>query len=182
MTCLDTVVEDVWQEGYGHHITRLMVLANLARLLDVSPRELTDWFWVAYADAYDWVVEPNVLGMGSFAVGDLMTTKPYVSGAAYIDRMGDFCEVCRFEPGEDCPVTPLYWDFLNRHRETLDEVPRMRMMLGSARRRSEERRRRDRAVYEEVRDRLSRGERLDPGELAGAVEERASGEREEHDG
>ena len=44
-----------------------MVLSNLATLLDVEPRELTDWFWVAYTDAYDWVVEPNVLGMGTFA-------------------------------------------------------------------------------------------------------------------
>jgi hypothetical protein len=48
--------------GYSHHITRLMVLANLATLLGVSPRDLTDWFWVAYTDAYGWMVEPNVLG------------------------------------------------------------------------------------------------------------------------
>ena len=75
-----------------------MVLANLATLLDVSPRELTDWFWVAYTDAYDWVVEPNVLGMGTYAVGDLMTTKPYVSGAAYIARMSDYCEAAPSTP------------------------------------------------------------------------------------
>ena len=84
LACLDHVVADVWAEGYSHHITRLMVLCNLAALLDVRPREITDWFWVAYTDAYDWVVEPNVLGMGAFAAGNLMTTKPYISGAAYI--------------------------------------------------------------------------------------------------
>ena len=50
-------------------------------LLDVSPRELTDWFWVAYVDAYDWVVEPNVHAMGTFGVGDRVTTKPYVAGS-----------------------------------------------------------------------------------------------------
>ncbi len=44
-------------------MTRLMVLSNLATLCGFSPRELTDWFWFAYVDAYDWVVEPNVLGM-----------------------------------------------------------------------------------------------------------------------
>ncbi|HYP90363.1 MAG TPA: cryptochrome/photolyase family protein, partial [Polyangiaceae bacterium] len=87
LACLDHVVTDVWREAYSHHITRLMVLSNLASLLELSPRELTDWFWVAYADAYDWVVEPNVLAMGTYAVADLMTTKPYVSGAAYIQRM-----------------------------------------------------------------------------------------------
>jgi hypothetical protein len=47
----------------------------------VAPRQLTDWFWVAYIDAYDWVVEPNVLAMGTYGVGDLMTTKPYICGA-----------------------------------------------------------------------------------------------------
>ncbi|MBL8785346.1 MAG: cryptochrome/photolyase family protein, partial [Deltaproteobacteria bacterium] len=87
LRCLDTVVADVWREGYSHHITRLMVLANLGTTLGLSPRALTDWFWVAYTDAYDWVVEPNVLGMGTYALGGLMTTKPYVSGAAYIDKM-----------------------------------------------------------------------------------------------
>ena len=92
-----------------------MVLANLATLLAASPRELCDWFWVAYNDAYDWVVEPNVLAMGSFAVGLLMTTKPYVSGAAYLDRMSDYCAACAFEPGSSCPITPLYWAFLTRH-------------------------------------------------------------------
>jgi len=91
LRCLDHVVAQVWEEGYTHHIPRLMVLANLATLLDVKPRELTDWFWVAFTDAYDWVVEPNVIGMGTFGAGDLMTTKPYVCGAAYLDRMGDFC-------------------------------------------------------------------------------------------
>ncbi len=109
----------MWRDGYSHHIERLMVLANLATLVGVSPRALTDWFWFAYVDAYDWVVEPNVLGLGTFAVGDLMTTKPYVSGAAYLHRMGDFCGGCRFDPtGRDraraCPVTPLYWEFLAR--------------------------------------------------------------------
>ena len=63
-----------------------MILSNWATLLDVSPRELSDWFWVAFTDAYDWVVEPNVIGMGTFGLGELMTTKPYVSGSAYVNK------------------------------------------------------------------------------------------------
>ncbi len=163
LACLDRVVGDVWEEGYSHHITRLMVLSNLATLLDVSPRELTDWFWVAYTDAYDWVVEPNVLGMGTFALGDLFTTKPYVSGAAYIDRMSDYCAKCAFHPKRDCPVTPLYWAFLDRHAGRLGDNPRMRLPLSSLKKRGAARRRTDRATYEAVRDRLDRGERLDDG-------------------
>ena len=42
-------------------------------------------------DAYDWVVETNVLGMSTYADGGLTATKPYVSGAAYINKMSNFC-------------------------------------------------------------------------------------------
>lgn len=164
LACLDEVVRSVWEEGWSHHITRLMVLSNLATLLDVSPRDLTDWFWVAYADAYDWVVEPNVLGMGTFAAGELMTTKPYVSGAAYIDRMGDYCASCAFDPRKDCPVTPLYWAFLARHAERLEGNHRLRMPLASLRRRAPAKREADRATFEEVRRALGAGEELRPGQ------------------
>jgi len=165
LTCLDTVVSSVNRTGYSHHITRLMVLANLATLLDISPRELTDWFWVMYTDAFDWVVEPNVLGMGTFGAGELMTTKPYVSGAAYISRMSDYCGSCVFDPKKDCPVTPLYWAFLARHEEELRKNPRMRLPLASMRKRTEAARLRDEVVFEWVSRELSGGRQLDPAAL-----------------
>jgi deoxyribodipyrimidine photolyase-related protein len=165
LRCLDEVVASVWQDGMSHHITRLMVLSNIATLLDVSPRELTDWFWAAYIDAYDWVVEPNVLGMGTFAAGDLMTTKPYVAGAAYIDRMSDFCGGCRFDPKTTCPLTPLYWAFLGRHRSTLARVDRMKLPVLSEAKRSEAQRARDADIFTRVSAALTRGEELDPSQL-----------------
>ncbi len=163
--CLDTVVTDVWREGYGHHITRLMVLANLGTLLGIEPRALTDWFWIAYADAYDWVVEPNVLGMGTFATGELMTTKPYVSGAAYLARMGDYCAGCAFDPARTCPITRLYWAFLGRNAETLRRNPRVAGPVSAALRRSDAERTEDRRVLTVVRDTLARGEALTPASL-----------------
>ena len=165
LACLDHVVKTVWEDAYSHHITRLMVLSNLATLLDIRPRELTDWFWIAYADAYDWVVEPNVLGMGTFALGDLMTTKPYVSGAAYIDRMGDYCEGCSFNPKKNCPITPLYWAFLSRHQAALAKNPRLRMPMASLRKRKSQRRTQDRKVFNHVQDVLSKGGVLTPDNL-----------------
>ena len=98
LNCIDTVMRQVVHEGWSHHITRLMVLSNLATLCGFSARELTDWFWIAYVDAYDWVVEPNVLGMATFADGGITATKPYVSGAAYINRMSDYCKHCQYDP------------------------------------------------------------------------------------
>jgi deoxyribodipyrimidine photolyase-related protein len=162
LECLDRVVADVWREGWSHHITRLMVLGNIATLIGVDPRELTDWFWAAYTDAWDWVVEPNVLGMATFATGDLMTTKPYVSGAAYVNRMSDYCGDCSFDPKTNCPLTSLYWSFLERHRERLGENPRMRMVLSAFAKRTAERRAADREVAADVRERLSEGRSLSP--------------------
>jgi deoxyribodipyrimidine photolyase-related protein len=161
MRCLDSVVADVWAESWSHHITRLMVLGNIATLLDVYPRELADWFWVAYADAWDWVVEPNVLGMATFGAGPVMTTKPYVCGGAYISRMSDYCTGCAFDPSSDCPVTSLYWAYLARHESHLDSNPRMWMPLNSMRKRPDERRRADAARFVSIRDVLVRGERID---------------------
>jgi deoxyribodipyrimidine photolyase-related protein len=169
MRCLDRVVADVWDESWSHHITRLMVLGNLATLLDVDARELTDWFWVAYMDAWDWVVEPNVLGMATFAAGPVMTTKPYISGAAYIDKMGDFCAGCQFSPGSSCPITRLYWAFLARHEPALRSNPRMKLVLGSLRRRSDPERATDRAAFVHVRDVLVEGGKISPASVAAAL-------------
>lgn len=165
MACLDQVVSEVWNEGYSHHITRLMILCNLATLLDVQPRELTDWFWVAYTDAYDWVVEPNVLGMGTFALGDLMTTKPYVSGAAYINRMSDYCSICAFDPKTNCPIRALYWAFLGRHESKLSDNARLRMPFVSLRKRKPGMRKEDQATFNTVREILVEGETVTPKDL-----------------
>ena len=165
MACLDHVVSTVWEDGYSHHITRLMILSNLATLLDVQPRQLTDWFWVAYTDAYDWVVEPNVLGMGTFALGEMMITKPYVSGAAYINRMSDYCSACAFNPKTNCPITTLYWAFLARHQEKLRDNPRLRMPYVSLKKRRKGQREKDQASFQILRDALLAAERVAPQDM-----------------
>jgi deoxyribodipyrimidine photolyase-related protein len=139
--CLDTTVAQVVQEGWSHHITRLMVLSNLATLCGFSPRELTDWFWIAYVDAYDWVVESNVLGMSTYADGGLTATKPYVSGAAYINRMSNYCGHCQYDPKKStgpgsCPFTALYWTFLERNQEALGNNMRLAMPYNTLRKKS----------------------------------------------
>lgn len=164
---LDRTLQHVWNTGYSHHITRLMVLSNIATLLGVEPRALSDWFWIAYTDAYDWVVEPNVLAMGTFGVGQVMTTKPYVSGAGYIDRMSDHCARCRFDPsGKDrsrpCPLTAMYWSFLDRNVERLAQIDRIGPVVLAARKRTDAQRTRDAAVLAKVRAALAAGEALPP--------------------
>jgi deoxyribodipyrimidine photolyase-related protein len=165
MRCMDTVVAQVVETGWSHHITRLMVLSNLATLCGYSPRELTDWFWMAYVDAYDWVVEPNVLGMSTYADGGLTATKPYVSGAAYIDKMSDFCGKCALNSkkslGEgSCPFTAMYWSFLERNEEKLRGNMRVAMPLMSMRKKTAEERKALRERAEAAMAQLERGERV----------------------
>lgn len=134
MRCLRRVVGRVIDTGYAHHIERLMLLANFSLLAGVEPRAATDWFLAAFVDAYDWVMQPNVIGMGTAADGGLVATKPYIASGAYVRRMSDHCTGCRYDPrqrtGPDaCPLTALYWSFLARHERRLADNRRTGPML-----------------------------------------------------
>ena len=165
LKCLDITVGQVFSEGYTHHIPRLMVLSNIATLLRLSPREVNDWFWVAFTDAYEWVVEPNVLGMGLFATGELLSTKPYISGSGYIHRMSDYCSKCAFHPKKTCPITSWYWFFLEQNQEKLQNNFRLKMILRSLQRRSGEKKKQDQEIYQRSIDILQQGNVLKPADI-----------------
>jgi deoxyribodipyrimidine photolyase-related protein len=134
MRCLADSIRHVRDHGRTHHIARLMVQSNFATLLGVEPAALSRWYWAAFTDAYEWVELPNVAGMGTWGDGGVIASKPYVSTGQYIQRMGNHCASCRFDPkqrhgGDACPFTMLYWDFLARHRERFANHPRMAMMI-----------------------------------------------------
>lgn len=134
MVCVRDALDSVLTYGYAHHIQRLMVTGNLALTSGVDPHRISDWYLGMYVDAMDWVTLPNTLGMLMFADGGLVATKPYASTGKYIDRMSDYCRSCPYDPsirsGEGaCPFTTFYWDFLQRNREPLEAVPRIRPML-----------------------------------------------------
>jgi deoxyribodipyrimidine photolyase-related protein len=86
MHCLSEAVRPVIEQGYSHHIQRLMILSNFSNLTQSDPRALNRWFWFAYVDAYEWVVLPNVLGMSTYADGGVLASKPYVSSGNYITK------------------------------------------------------------------------------------------------
>ncbi|WP_328935916.1 MULTISPECIES: cryptochrome/photolyase family protein [unclassified Streptomyces] len=122
--CLTTVLAQVRDTGWTHHIPRLMLLGSHALQRGWDPRLVTDWFHRCFVDGYDWVMLPNVTGMSQYADGGRMTTKPYTSGGAYIHRMSDLCEGCAYRPGDRagdraCPFTTGYWSFAHRHRDLL---------------------------------------------------------------
>jgi deoxyribodipyrimidine photolyase-related protein len=134
MNCVSSVVGDVEKRAWVHHIPRLMILSNLALVTSTSPQEFLDWMRENFIDASQWVMVPNVIGMGVHADGGRLMTKPYAAGGAYISRMTQYCKGCVYDPkmrvGDTaCPFTTLYWDFLDRHRETFAKNHRMGQQL-----------------------------------------------------
>jgi deoxyribodipyrimidine photolyase-related protein len=130
MACLHHTVSRAIETGYNHHIERLMVLCNFCLLAGIQPKAVNDWFLSFYIDAYEWVMVPNVIGMGLNADGGIIGTKPYIASAKYIDRMSDYCQHCRYDhqrrTGEGaCPFNFLYWRFLLEHESTLRANPRL---------------------------------------------------------
>jgi deoxyribodipyrimidine photolyase-related protein len=134
MACLRAALRQTLHGAYAHHIQRLMVTGNFALLAGCDPAEVHRWYLGVYIDAFEWVEAPNTLGMSQWADGGLMATKPYVSSAAYLQRMGDHCRACPYDPKARtgptaCPFNALYWDFLARHRERLAANPRMAVIV-----------------------------------------------------
>lgn len=134
MRCMDTVLSELHGSGYAHHIQRLMVLANYGLIAGLDPQALTQWFHQMFIDGYDWVMQTNVLGMGVFADGGRLASKPYAASGKYIQRMSTYCKGCRFDVKQRhgdaaCPFNTLYWDFLARHAEALRRNPRMALVM-----------------------------------------------------
>jgi deoxyribodipyrimidine photolyase-related protein len=134
MNCLHQTLKQVERMGYAHHIQRLMVLSNFALIAGLSPQDVESWFHAAFIDAYDWVMQTNVIGMGLFADGGILASKPYAASANYINKMSDYCKGCAYRPGDRtgdraCPFNVFYWDFLARHREKLQFQGRMSFIL-----------------------------------------------------
>jgi deoxyribodipyrimidine photolyase-related protein len=130
MNCMAQAVGQTRDEAYAHHIQRLMVTGNFALLAGIDPAKVHEWYLAVYADAYEWVEAPNVIGMSQFADGGVIASKPYVSSGNYIAKMSDYCGNCAYsvkqKTGEGaCPFNLLYWDFLVRHRERFARNPRM---------------------------------------------------------
>ncbi|HLO84432.1 MAG TPA: cryptochrome/photolyase family protein [Nostocaceae cyanobacterium] len=134
MNCLNQIITQIKNTGYAHHIQRLMVLSNFALIAGLSPQEVESWFHAIFIDAYDWVMQTNVLGMGLFADGGGLASKPYAASANYINKMSDYCKSCVYNHkeriGENaCPFNFFYWDFLAQHREKLQTQGRMSFIL-----------------------------------------------------
>ncbi|SFT78236.1 deoxyribodipyrimidine photolyase-related protein [Algoriphagus locisalis] len=132
MKCLSHSIGQSLDLAYAHHIQRLMVIGNFALLAGIHPDEVDQWYLGVYIDAIEWVEITNTRGMSQFADGGIVGTKPYVSSANYIHKMGNYCSHCAYSSSKKvgegaCPFNSLYWHFYNRNREKLENNPRIGM-------------------------------------------------------
>ncbi len=139
MNCLAAAITQSLQYAYAHHIQRLMIIGNFALLAGLAPDAVHRWYLGVYIDAFEWVELPNTLGMSQYADGGILASKPYVSSAAYIDRMSDYCSGCHYAKkvrigDRACPFNALYWQFFVRHREKLQVNPRLSLVYRNLKR------------------------------------------------
>jgi deoxyribodipyrimidine photolyase-related protein len=121
---VDRVIRRLLHGAYAHHIERLMVLSTFMLLCEFEPDQVYRWFMEMFIDAYDWVMVPNVYGMGLFADGGRITTKPYFCGSNYLLKMSDF------KRGAWCTVWDgLYWRFVAKNRAFLATHHRLKVTV-----------------------------------------------------
>ncbi len=123
---LDESIKHCVDYGYTHHIPRLMIIANIMTLADIHPIEIYNWFMEMFIDSSDWVMVPNVFGMGTYADGGIFSTKPYICGSNYILKMSNY------KKGKWCDIVDgLYWKFIERNKKFFKKNPRLSIMIRS---------------------------------------------------
>jgi len=122
---VDRVIDKLNQTAYAHHIERLMVIGNIMFLLNIHPKDVYRYFMAMHIDAYEWVMVPNIFGMSQFSKGDIMTSKPYFSGANYLHKMG----VKKGPWSEQWDA--LFYMFLRDQRGLIEKNPRLKLLLNN---------------------------------------------------
>ena len=87
-----------------------------------------------FVDSSEWVMVPNVYGMGTFADGGVFSTKPYICGSSYIMKMSNF------KKGPWCDVVDgLYWSFIKNNLDYFKTNHRLAVMPRALERLKDER-------------------------------------------
>ena len=120
---LDHSIYNVNKYGWTHHIERLMILVNIMNLCEIEPKIVYRWFMEMFVDSSDWVMSPNVYGMGLYSDGGIFSTKPYICGSSY------FLKMMHFKKGEWCNIMDgLYWRFIAKNKTFFKKNPRLSLM------------------------------------------------------
>ena len=110
---IDFLIEKIKNYAYVHHIERLMYLSTWMLMNNIHPKEVYRIFMEWTIDSYEWVMIPNVFGMGQFST-NIMMTRPYFCSSNYIIKMSNF------KKGEWSIIwNAVYYSFINKHKKLL---------------------------------------------------------------
>ena len=120
---VDDAIRMAVNDGYIHHILRLMVVGNFMNLVGIHPDDVYKWFMEFSLDSYDWVMIGNVYSMTLWADGGMTMRKPYISGSGYIMKMSNY----KKEKVESGMTWQEKWDvifhnFIDRNSEKLSRT------------------------------------------------------------
>jgi deoxyribodipyrimidine photolyase-related protein len=127
---IDVIIKKALKFAYLHHIERLMLASNFMLLTRINPKDCYEWFIsIVSIDAYEWVMEPNVYGMGLHSVGTLMMNRPYFSSSNYIQKMsqyrsksGDPIRLGDEDYSWDEVFDALYYSFISDNQTYLSKI------------------------------------------------------------
>jgi deoxyribodipyrimidine photolyase-related protein len=111
---VDVCIKNAFQNGYLHHIERLMIIGNYMNLCQIHPKEGYRWFMEFSCDSYDWVMEQNVLDMVFFVTGGKTMRRPYTTSSNYILKMSNYKKDKWSEIWND-----KYYKFIKRNKKQL---------------------------------------------------------------
>ena len=120
---LNDMISNLNKSGYVHHIPRLMVISNIMNLSGLKPSEVYKWFMETFIDSSDWVMTPNVYGMGMFSDGGIFATKPYLCGSNYLLKMSNYSRGDWTQT-----LDGLYWNFIYKNKNYFKTNQRLSMM------------------------------------------------------
>jgi len=113
MEPIDFLINKIKTTAYVHHIERLMFLSNWLLLNRIHPNDVYKIFMEWTIDAYDWVMVPNVYGMGQSA-SNIMMSRVYFSSSNYILKMSNFKRGPWTEVWD-----AVYYSFIKEHKKLL---------------------------------------------------------------
>ena len=120
---LNDMISNLKEHGYVHHIPRLMIISNIMNLSGLKPSEVYKWFMETFIDSSDWVMTPNVYGMGMFSDGGIFATKPYLCGSNYLLKMSNYSKGDWTQT-----MDGLYWNFIYKNKNYFKTNQRLSMM------------------------------------------------------
>jgi len=96
----------------------------MMNLCEIHPHEVHRWFMELFVDSSDWVMGPNVYGMGIMSDGGIFATKPYICGSNYWLKMSPY------KKASWClEIDGLYWRFVREKSYFLIKNHRLSMMV-----------------------------------------------------